>query len=49
MPVKTGTQHGACHTPFKNSWIPGHASYRQLARNDDRNMKRNGEQDVRSH
>jgi len=30
MAVKTGIQQ-----PLWNSWIPGRASYRQLARNDD--------------
>ncbi len=43
MPAKAGIQRGtgyffgfqkvAC--PLSGSWIPGRASYRQLARNDD--------------
>jgi hypothetical protein len=35
MPAKAGIQPRAyAIRPYKNPWIPGRASYRQLARND---------------
>jgi len=34
MPVTTGIQRERMPYALQNSWIPGRASYRQLARND---------------
>ena len=41
MPAEAGIQpREYAIRPYKNSWIPGRASYRQLARNDDPIMLR---------
>jgi len=41
MPVKTGIQRAHAMRPYRNSWIPGRTSYRQLARNDVSNYVAN--------
>jgi hypothetical protein len=35
IPAKAGSVGATGRSPLHPSWIPGRASYRQLARNDD--------------